>query len=97
MEASVSPVREADAERIHAWHSGRIAFEDVALQEALDEFNRYTTTPLVLHDPALADLHISGVFRIDETEAFLRALNVAFGIHAQRGTDTIELRPAAVQ
>jgi transmembrane sensor len=93
--ASVSPVRAADAERINAWHSGRIAFENVALQQALDEFNRYSVTPLVFHDPSLAELRISGVFRIDETEAFLRALDTAFGIHAQRGTDAIELRSEA--
>lgn len=91
-ESAVSPVRTANADRIQAWHSGRIVFEDVALEQALAEFNRYTRTPIVARDPALAGLRVTGLFRIGETEALLRALDTAFGVHAERQSTAIELR-----
>ena len=90
--ARVSPVRTANAARIQAWHSGRIAFEDVALEQALSEFNRYTRTPVVVRDASLAGLRVTGLFRIGETEALLRALDSAFGIRADHRATVIELR-----
>lgn len=95
--AGMSRVQKAHAARILAWNTGRIAFEDVDLAHALLEFNRYTTTPIVLEDRALGALRISGVFRIDEREAFLNALNTAFGIRAERTANGVELRAAGPQ
>jgi transmembrane sensor len=88
-----SAVAPADLNRIVAWHSGRVAFTDVDLKQALVEFNRYTATPIVLADPSLARLRVSGTFRIGETNALLQALEQAFGIRAELQTKAIELRP----
>jgi transmembrane sensor len=88
-----SPVAPADLNRIVAWHSGRVAFADVDLKQALVEFNRYTATPIELGDSSLARLRVSGTFRIGETNALLQALEQAFGIRAERQGDAIELRP----
>jgi transmembrane sensor len=94
--AHLSDVRIANADRIQAWHAGRIAFEDVRLEQALAEFNRYTQVPVVLRDSSLSELRVTGLFRIGETDAFLRALDAAFDIRAERDDQTIELaRPAA--
>jgi transmembrane sensor len=88
-----SPVAPADLNRILAWHSGRVAFADVELDRALAEFNRYTAMPIVLGDPSLAQVRVSGTFRIGETDALLRALDTAFGIRAEHRADAIELQP----
>jgi transmembrane sensor len=93
--AGVSPVHAAKAARIYAWHSGRIAFEDVDLEHALIEVNRYTRTPVVLEDPSLGTVRVSGVFRIGETDALLQALETAFGIRAERSGASIKLRRGA--
>jgi transmembrane sensor len=90
--ARVSELRMANATRIQAWHTGRIAFEDVALEQALAEFNRYTRKPVVVRDPSLSGLRVSGLFRIGETEALLQAMDTAFGIRAERRASVIELR-----
>lgn len=87
----VSEVRPLNANRIQAWHTGRVAFEDMPLSQALAEFNRYTPTPIVIRDAPLAQLRVTGIFRIGETEALLRALNTAFGVRANAGVATIEL------
>jgi transmembrane sensor len=91
-ETSLSQVRMANAARIQAWHAGRIAFENAALEQALAEFNRYTQTPVVVRDASLARLRVTGLFRIGETEALLRALDTAFGIRAEHRAEAIELR-----
>lgn len=89
--AGFSPIAPADLNRILAWHSGRVAFSDVDLEQALIEFNRYTTTPIVLGDASLARLRVSGTFRIGETNALLRALEEAFGIRTALHPKMIEL------
>lgn len=90
--AGVSQIQSADLARIDAWRAGRLTFGNVDLQTAVLEFNRYGSTPIVLGDPSLASVRISGVFRIGETDALLRALNTAFEIEADRRKDAIELR-----
>jgi len=89
---TLSHLRGADTQRVRAWQSGRVAFEDVRLAEALAEFNRYTSTPVVIQDPALEHIRVSGVFRIGETDALLNALHTAFGIEAAPSSTAIELR-----
>lgn len=89
--AGVSQVQRADAARINGWRSGRVAFNNVDLQAALREFNRYGGTPIVIGDASLASVRVSGVFRIGETDALLRALSTAFEIDAERRADAIEL------
>jgi transmembrane sensor len=87
----VSPVHSAKAARIYAWHSGRIAFEDVDLEHALIEFNRYTATPVVLEDRSLGTVRVTGVFRIGQTDALLQALHTAFGIRSESTGSSIKL------
>lgn len=95
--SAISQIQRADAARINAWRSGRVAFQDVDLPEALREFNRYGGTPIVLGDASLASVRVSGVFRIGETDALLNALNLAFQIEAERHEGAIELRRQPVQ
>lgn len=90
--ARLSHLRGADTRRVLAWQSGRVAFEDVQLSEALDEFNRYIGKPIVIDDPAIEHIRVSGVFRIGETDALLNALNTAFGIEAAPGPTAVALR-----
>ncbi|AXB75886.1 FecR domain-containing protein [Novosphingobium sp. P6W] len=48
------------------WTSDLRAFQEVPLRDLLAEANRYTDKPLVLADPALGDLRVSGTFRVRE-------------------------------
>lgn len=44
-------------------------------------------------DPRIADLHISGVFRVDDPEGVLRTLQEAFGMRVERQGNAITLLP----
>jgi len=83
----VSAPRPANVTRIRGWVAQRIVFSDEPLAEALADYNRYRTSPIVLADPALGSRHINGVFRIGDEQAFLGALEQGLQLKATR-TDT---------
>lgn len=80
-----------DPGRSLSWESGLLVFEDEPLTLAIDRMNRYAEKRLVIADPALARLRISGVFRAGDTDALLEGLAAAFGVEARQGSDAIEL------
>lgn len=70
-----------------AWQDGMVEFEGDTLAQAVEEFNRYRATPLVIGDPALASLRVGGAFRLDRSQDFVQALESGFGVHAVPGSD----------
>lgn len=88
-----SPV---DAEAAFAWREGRIVFENLPLPDALARVNRYRAEPIAIADPALDDLRVSGVFRIDDAKGFVWALEQTLpvrAIHRPGRLDLVALRP----
>jgi transmembrane sensor len=72
-----------DIGRIDAWRTRRLEFSDTPLPQAVQEFNRYSTTHLTIGSPELESVHVSGVFRIGDTEGFLYSLREALAIQVQ--------------
>jgi transmembrane sensor len=87
----VSAVRAANLAPIQAWHARRVQFMNLTLNDALEEFNRYTTVPLVVGDPSIAGLRISGTFRAGESQALVQTLQAAFGLRSERRGNAIVL------
>jgi transmembrane sensor len=78
-----------------AWQEGMIQFDGETLAQAVEEFNRYRPTPLVIGDPQLAGLRVGGSFKAGSSSEFVRALARSFGIRAVTGKDdAIILLPA---
>lgn len=69
---SASP---AEIEQVLAWQGLRIRFNATPLAEAIEQFNRHNTTPIVLGDRRLGSLRIDGNFRADNVEAFVWLLS----------------------
>ena len=78
-DGATSAIRSADAGKVRGWLAQRIVFSNVALAEALADYNRYIKTPIVLGDPDLGVKRINGVFRMGDETAFLDALEQ--GLH----------------
>ncbi len=75
-----------EAEELLSWRSGYVVFHETALADAVAEFNRYNTRKLVIEDPALAGLSISGNFRSTNVDSFVELLEDAFPVTVeQRG------------
>jgi transmembrane sensor len=74
-----------------AWTEGKLVFDSVTLKDVLDEFNRYLPRPLVLTDPKLLGVHISGVFSVTESQQFLEFLHRRFGTVAHETDSEIHI------
>jgi len=81
----------ADLDRIDGWRTRRLEFSNVPLTEAVEEFNRYSSTPIVIGTPDLATVRISGIFRIGDTDGFLYSLRKALGVESQQSVDAVVL------
>ncbi|WP_288132600.1 FecR domain-containing protein [Microbulbifer sp.] len=66
-------------EKVTAWQTHRIYFDNERLEDAIAEYNRYTTRKMVLVGDALADQRISGVFNIGDADGLAFALEQSFG------------------
>ena len=93
-EGAVSELRPAEVNRIQGWRTQRMVFNDIPLDSALSEYNRYSRKPIVLGNPALGSRHINGVFHIGDEAAFLSALDQGLHLKATRGDTQTLLQPA---
>ena len=76
------------------WRDGRLVFAATSLAEVADEFNRYNHQQLVISDPAVAAIRISGTFKASNVEAFVRLLKQAYGLKVETTADgTLKISP----
>lgn len=68
-----------------AWRRGVIELRGETLDQAVAEFNRYRSVPLVVGDPRIASIRVGGTFATSESAKFLDALQSGFGIKAVEG------------
>lgn len=93
---ALSPVARIDVGRVVAWREGKVSFRDTPLAEAVAEMNRYSATKITLADGDLAELRVSGVFRVGNSDHFVSALESLLDVKAKDGRDEIVLsRPAS--
>jgi transmembrane sensor len=78
-------------EAVTAWRRGEVVFEDTNLLEAAEELNRYNEEHLVIADPSLASLRISGVFSTGDLEEVARAIATLHHLRARRESGEIRL------
>lgn len=76
-QARIEPV---DVETSTAWRVGRLVVRDQSLDEVVSAFNRYSGDRLVLGDPKVGGMRISGSFRYDGAREFALALEGTFGL-----------------
>lgn len=70
-----------------AWTYRTLMFDSSPLTEVAEEFNRYNTRQLVITDPALANIHISGMFSSVDPALLLKFLRTQPELNVEE-TDT---------
>lgn len=80
-----------EVEDLLSWRGGTLVFRSTPLAEAVAEFNRYNAHKLMVDDPAIAGVPVGGSFRWANTDAFVRVLEQAFGLRAERHGDETRL------
>lgn len=79
----------ARVDRDLAWRHGMLSFDQAALADVVGEFNRYNVRQIVVEDPAVASIRIGGTFKSSNTDAFLRLLQSAYGLHVAEDGEKI--------
>ncbi|HEU0276596.1 MAG TPA: FecR domain-containing protein, partial [Rhodanobacteraceae bacterium] len=69
---------------VDAWTHGDVVASDWPLSRLVADMNRYSTTKLVLGEPDLAEVRISGVFHVGDQQSLIRMLRLGWSIEAQR-------------
>lgn len=78
-----------------AWREGFVEFSDTPLSEAVAEMNRHGGRQMIIADPRIATLKISGRFKLGDPDRFLRTVAMLLPVQSVRVGDTIEIRAAA--
>lgn len=85
----VSP---ADLDEALAWKQGVVEFQDRPLSEAIGVLNRYTRAQIVIKDPKVAALRVTGVFKTGDIPRFGRSVSQVLPVKLiARDANTYEL------
>jgi transmembrane sensor len=79
-------------EAVTAWRRGEVMLDGTPLAEAIAEMNRYDQHPLVIDDPAIAAVRISGVYHAGDSELFAAMVARLYGFGVQYRDGRIHLR-----
>jgi transmembrane sensor len=70
-----------------AWRAQAIELNGDSVAQAVEEFNRYRTHPIIIGDQRVAALRVGGRFPVHGADQFLEALEAGLPIHALRDAD----------
>jgi transmembrane sensor len=86
-------IHRTNPDRATSWQRGQLIFDDTRLEDAVGELNRYSQTQIVLADPTLADLRLSGAFATGRPNVFVEAVTSYFAVAvASRDSESIVLK-----
>ena len=76
-----------------AWREGKIALQGETLAAAVAVYARYSDTPIVIADPDLAKMQVTGLFAVNNPLGFSHAVAEVFNaeVHQQDGQIVIAL------
>lgn len=75
-----------------AWRRGVLTFDQVTLEQAAHEFNRYNTRQIHIADAQAARLRIGGSFEATNIDAFTRLLRDAFGLRVANDAEGVTIK-----
>jgi transmembrane sensor len=75
---------------VTAWRRGEAVFDDVTLAEAASELGRYGGPRVVVRDPAVSALRVSGAFSTGDAREFAAAVAELHGLRVEdRGSELV--------
>ena len=80
-EGGWTPPQAIDSNQLSAWQRGKLIFEDQLLGTVIEELNRYRPGRILILNPALRTLNVTGVFDLTDPDAALRMIQRTLRIH----------------
>ena len=81
-------------EKITAWRRGQIPLDNTTRADAVSEINRYNAVHVVVRNPNVAAIRLSGVFRAGDTQNFVEAVTRTYHLRARDEGREIFLEPS---
>ena len=81
----------AAVDRAMAWRQGQIDLDGLTLGQAATEFARYSDRRIVIDDPAVAGLKMTGLFSASDPDGFAKAAALSLGLVATPETGGVRL------
>lgn len=78
-------------DRAMAWRQGQIDLDGLTLGQAVDEFARYSDRRIVIDDPSIARLKMTGLFSASDPDGFAKAAALSLGLQARTEADGVRL------
>lgn len=95
-ENGLSTASLADEKTVTAWRSGKLVFDGTPLADVVRELGRYHERRIVIADPALSALKVSGVFNANNLDGLLRVIPQVLPVQVEQANGTVilsSLRP----
>jgi transmembrane sensor len=88
-------VARIDPRSIAPWRYGELVLDETPLGDIVEDLNRYGGPQLVLADPSLANIRVSGVFHTGRPDLLVEALTAGFPVQVvERTPGRIVLAPS---
>jgi transmembrane sensor len=78
-------------EVVTAWRRGEVMLDRTTLADAVAEMNRYDERMLVIDDPGVAVLRISGIYHAGDSAGFAQTVAKLYGLHVVQQSGRIHL------
>jgi transmembrane sensor len=78
-------------EAVTAWRRGEVVLDRMTLADAVSEMNRYDERSLIIDDPGVASLRVSGIYHAGDSRGFAETVAKLYGLHVVPEGDRIHL------
>lgn len=82
-----STMQVVDAGAIATWRDGLLQYQDEPLPSVIADVTRYSEYDIVIADPAVAELRVTGTVFANDVESWLQSLEAALPVRAIRAPD----------
>jgi len=80
---TLTHIKAENIERSLSWLDGKLVFVNEDLFDVIEDINRYIDIEIVLKDPSLHNIPISGRFDLTDSEALIEAIVLSFNMQSQ--------------
>lgn len=76
-----------DTKQFRDWRSGVVRFDNESLIKVIAELNRYSDRKVLIEDPNVVALKVSGVYQLDSIDTFLAGIDAGLPVSIVRYVD----------
>lgn len=81
---TMSPVERVDLDIVLAWRTGTLIFFGQPLSRVIREVNRYSLEQILIADPVIGRMPVTGIVKIDRIPEWLQGLEKVMGLVVER-------------